>query len=471
MLMPAVLDDHVARRHAGVILFTMSLGVFIAQLDSQVVNLAVKAIGSDRNAGINALQWVLDSYNLFYATLLLTGGTLGDLCGRTRMFAIGIGLIVLGSIVCAAAPNSVILIAGRAITGIGAALEVPTSLAILTVAYANDKERARAIGIWASCNGLAIAAGPTIGGLLVDAAGWRSIFILVVPVSVLAMVLAMRRVPESSDPQGRHLDPVGQALAIIALAALSFVTIEGPHWGFTSPIILALAIGSAVSGVLFVLWQRGQAGALVPLDFFRNRVFSAALAVAGMMTFGMYAMLFLTPLYLQSLGGISAFMVGLALLPLSVTFVIVSQYSGALVKRFGPRAMMTAGMAAMGAGLLLLTAVSATPNMVLIETALLIIGAGLGLNTGPVNTVAVASVPPARSGTASGLVNTSRMVGATLGVAVLGSLFAVHAGDSRPEAVVSGLRLAYLGGAIVELTGALIALVFIRGDAIKQKAA
>jgi DHA2 family methylenomycin A resistance protein-like MFS transporter len=468
MVSMAVPTNRTSRRQ--VILFTMSLGVFIAQLDSQVVNLAIKAIGSDLNAGINALQWVLDSYNLFYATLLLTGGTLGDLSGRTRVFAIGIGLIVLGSIVCAAAPNDTILIAGRAITGVGAALEVPTSLAILTVAYADDKERARAIGIWASCNGLALAAGPTIGGLLVDAAGWRSIFILVVPVSALAMVLAMRRVPESSDPQGRHVDPAGQALAIAALGTLSFVTIEGPHWGFASPIILTLAVACVVSAVLFVASQHGRPGALVPLDFFRNRGFNAALAVAGMMTFGMYAMLFLTPLYLQSLGGISAFMVGLALLPLSVTFVIVSQYSGALVKRFGARAMMTAGMAAMGGGLLLLTGVSATPNMVLIETALLIIGAGLGLNTGPVNTVAVASVPLARSGTASGLVNTSRMVGATLGVAVLGSLFAVHAGDSRPEATVSGLRLAYLGGAVVELTGALIALAFIRDDAIEQKA-
>jgi MFS family permease len=153
-----------------------------------------------------------------------------------------------------------------------------------------------------------------------------------------------------------------------------------------------------------------------------------------------------------------------------VTFVIVSQCSGALMKRFGPRAMMTAGMAAMGAGLLLLTGVSTTPNMVLIEVALLIIGAGLGLNTGPVNTVAVANVPPVRSGTASGLVNTSRMVGATLGIAVLGSLFAVHAGDSRPEAMLSGLRLAYFGGAVVELAGALVALAFIRGNAIAQKA-
>src|SRR5215813_8710021 len=310
MVSAAVPSDRTSRQQAAVILFTMSLGVFIAQLDSQVVNLAIKAIGNDLNAGINALQWVLDSYNLFYATLLLTGGTLGDLYGRARVFAIGIGLIVLGSIVCAAAPNVAVLIAGRALTGIGSALEVPTSLAILTVAYSDAKERARAIGIWASCNGLALAAGPTIGGLLVDAAGWRSIFILVVPVSVLAMVLAMKRVPESSNPHGRHLDPASQALAIAALGTLAFVTIEGPHWGFTSPITLVLAAVCIATGVLFVAWQHGRPGALVPLELFDNRVFSAALAVAGMMTFGMYAMLFLTPLYLQSLGKISAFMWG-----------------------------------------------------------------------------------------------------------------------------------------------------------------
>ena len=458
-----------ARRGTTVILFTMCLGVFIAQLDSQVVNLAIKHIGSDLNAGISQLQWVMDSYNLFYATLLLTGGTLGDLYGRVRIFAIGIGLIVLGSIVCAVASDAMVLIGGRALTGIGSALEVPTSLAILTVTYADAKQRASAIGIWAGCNGLALAVGPTIGGLLVDAGGWRSIFALVVPVSVAAMALAIKAVPESSDPKGRRLDPVGQMLAIAALAALSFVTIEGPHWGFTSPTILVLAAVFVVASALFVYGARGRKDALVPLDVFSQREFSAALAIAGMMTFGMYAMLFLTPLYLQSLGGASAFAVGLELLPLSVTFVIVSHYSGAVAKRVGARVMMTAGMGAMGAGLLLLTLVSPTPAMTLITAALLVIGAGLGLNTGPVNAVAVASLPPARSGTASGLINTARMIGATLGIAVLGAAFAVHAAAQTAEAMVSGLRVAYLGGALVELAGAMIALVFIRNDSMEQR--
>jgi MFS transporter, DHA2 family, methylenomycin A resistance protein len=472
MLQLATRTPAIAPRHSNVvILVTMCLGVFVAQLDSQVVNLAIKHIGSDLDSSISQLQWVIDSYNLFYATLLLTGGTLGDLYGRVRIFVIGIGLIVGGSIICAAAPSGAVLIAGRALTGVGAALEVPTSLAILTVTYGDAKRRAHAIGIWAGCNGLALAVGPTIGGLLVDAAGWRSIFVLVIPVCAVTMALAIKRVPESRDPKDRALDPAGQALAIVALGTLAFVTIEGPHWGFASPAILALATVCVVSSALFLVCERGKAGALVPLEFFRISDFNAALAAAGTMTFGMYALLFLTPLYLQTLGGASAFNVGLELLPMSLTFVVVSHYSGALAKRFGPRVLMTSGLAAMGAGLLLLAFVSATPNLALIEAALLIIGVGLGLNTGPVNAVAVASLPPARSGTASGLVNTARMVGATLGIAVLGALFAVHAGESSPEAMVTGLRLAYLGGAAVEFAGALIAFAFIRADSMEQRRA
>jgi MFS transporter, DHA2 family, methylenomycin A resistance protein len=290
-------------------------------------------------------------------------------------------------------------------------------------------------------------------------------------VSGLALLLAMKAVPESKDPQGRRLDPTGQGLAILGLAALSFVVIEGPHWGFAAPTILALAVAAVIAAILFVAVERGKSGALVALDLFANRAFSAALAIAGLMTFGMYALLFLTPLYLQSIGGYSAFVAGLALLPMSLTFVLVSQVSGRLAKHLGARAMMASGMGCMGTGLLLLCLVSTEPNLLLIEAALLIIGAGLGLNTGPVNAVAVASVPPRRAGTASGLINTTRMVGATLGIAVLGAIFAVHAAERSPEAIATGLRLAYLGGAAAELAGAVLALALIRPDSMEQKKA
>jgi MFS transporter, DHA2 family, methylenomycin A resistance protein len=455
----------------ALILFTTSLGVLIAQLDSSVVNLAVKHIGNDLGAGVSQLQWVLDAYNLAYATLLLTGGTLGDLYGRRRVFMCGVVLITLGSIVCGLAPNGATLIAGRTITGLGAALELPTSLAILTVAYSDPKERGRAIGIWASCNGLALGIGPTVGGFLVDSAGWRSIFLLIVPVCALALVLAWRAVPESADPKGRRLDLPGQILAIVCLGALAFTVIEAPHWGLTSIAVLASAAVSLVAGIAFVRIESGQRGVLVPLDIFGNRAFSASLLVAGCMTFGMYAMLFLTPLYLQSVRGASAFVAGLQLLPLSLVFIVISQYSGRLADKFGARAVMAAGMALMGAGLLILCAVSKDTSLALIESAMLVIGAGLGLNTGPVVAVAVANVQAARSGMASGLVNTTRMVGATLGIAVLGGIFAAYAGQTgqTPEGMVAGLRMANLGGAFVELTGAMVALVFIHRDSMRQR--
>jgi DHA2 family methylenomycin A resistance protein-like MFS transporter len=466
-------DSSAGGLHRGdtAILITMCLGVYLAQLDSTVVYLGLKHIGDDLHADVSQLQWVLDSYNLVYATLLLTGGALGDLYGRLRVFVCGIALIVLGSLICAFAPNGAVLIAGRALTGLGSALEVPTSLAILTVTFRGTAERGRALGIWASCNGLAMATGPTIGGLLVDSAGWRSIFFLSVPVGLLALSLGYLRVPESRHPEGRHLDPVAQGLAIVAVGALSFVTIEGQHWGWTSPVILAMAAVTAAASIAFVLFETNRPGAMVPLDIFRNPAFDAALAVAGLMTFGIYAMLFLTPLYLQSILGASAFIAAVELLPLSIAFVAVSQCSGALMTRFGARVMLVGGMGLMGCGLLLLAAVVEAADLWTVEVALTVIGVGLGLNTGPVNAVAVAAVPPARAGTASGLVNTARMVGATMGIAILGAIYAAHSRGDAPQGMLEGLRWALLGGGIGELSGALIALVLVRANSMAEKKA
>jgi MFS transporter, DHA2 family, methylenomycin A resistance protein len=447
-----------------IVLTTTSLGVLIAQIDTSVVNLAVNHVGADFHTGVAALQWIVDAYNLVYASLLLTAGTLADLYGRRRIFVLGVALFSLGSLACGLAPNTETLLVGRVIAGIGAALEVPTSLAILTVAFPDTKVRSWALGVWASCNGLAFMIGPTLGGVLVDVAGWRSVFLLIIPVSALALCLAIASISESRDPTDRRLDLPGQTLAIVALGALALAAIEGPRWGVASWRSIA-SIAIAVASTLFFLRRQSGEGAIVPLPLLKNRVFSACLVIAGCMTFGMYAMLFLVPLYLQSGLGNNALESGLALLPMSVTFVIVSQCSGKIANQLGPRIPMTAGMALMGTGLLMLALVPIQDNHVLIEPALLIIGCGLGLNTGPVNSVAVANVPKSRAGTASGLVNTARMVGATLGVAVLGALFAVF---SRSEfGIAAGLPPAFIGGAAAELFGAAIAVAFIRRDSIQ----
>jgi MFS transporter, DHA2 family, methylenomycin A resistance protein len=451
------------------ILLTMSLGVLIAQIDTSVVNLAVKQIGAKLDAGVTALQWVVDAYNLVYASLLLTAGTLADLYGRRRVFALGIALFTIGSLVCGLAPNAIVLVAGRAIAGLGAALEVPTSLAILAVAYPDTKERTHALGLWASCNGLAFIIGPTVGGALVDAVGWRSIFLLIIPLCVATLALTWTSVPESKDPKGRKLDLPGQALAIAALGGLSLAVIEGPRWGWLSVGSIASFAISIATAVLFLRRQADSAGALVPLPMLKNRVFAACLGVAACMTFGMYAMLFLTPLYLQSVRGDSALLAGIELLPMSVAFVVVSQLSGKIANAFGPRLPMTLGMAMMGTGLFMLALIPLNDSLVLVEAGLLVIGCGLGLNTGPVNAVAVANVPAARSGTASGLVNTARMVGATLGVAVLGAVFAMFAsGTGDGSHIVAGLVPAFIGGGIGEMIGAAAAFTFIRHGSLQQ---
>lgn len=453
-----------ARR--ALILVTMCLGVLIAQVDTSVVNLALAPIGQALDAPVSVLQWVIDAYNLVYASLLLMAGTLADLYGRRRIFALGVAIFTLGSLICGFAPSEEMLIAGRALSGLGAALLVPTSLAILAVTYEDAAERAHAIGIWASCYGVALAIGPSVGGFLVSAAGWRSIFLMIVPFALVALGLTLR-VPETRDPEGRRLDLPGQTLAIVMLALLTLAAIEGPHW--SAPATLACVAIAIAAAIAFLIIEARTEGALLPLAILKRRGLAVAMAVASLMTFGMYGMLFLVPLFLQQQHGASVIAAGLELLPLSILYVIVSHRSGPLATRFGARAAMTGGMGLLGIGLLLLSVVTAETSLSVIEIDLAILGIGLGLNTGPVNSVAVASVPSARSGTASGLLNTARMVGATLGVAIMGTVFAHYARQGSRTAFVTGLQTALRIGGAGELLGAAIAFIGVRGDALARR--
>jgi MFS transporter, DHA2 family, methylenomycin A resistance protein len=456
------------RLHPRLVLIATSLGVLFAQIDTSVVNLAVKSIGADLHAGLSDMQWVVDSYNLVYASLLLTAGTLGDLYGRRRIFVLGIALFIVGTLICALAPNAMILIGGRVVSGVGAAFEVPMSLVLLTLAYPGRKDRAHALGVWASCNALAFIIGPMIGGWLVDTVGWRSVFYLILPVCATAVALTYFAVRESAEPEGRALDLPGQALAIVGLTAFAFAAIEGSYWGWDSPLILSLVGVALMASALFVWVEARTPGPLLPLQFLRRPVFSAALAAAGLMTFGIYALLFIMALYFQTIRGASPLMAGLQLLPMPVSFFVVSQFVGHLNNRLGPRIVMTVGMTCMGVGALSLAFIDDKTSFVSIEIALLVIGVGLGLNTAPVNGVAVAALPPERSGTASGVLNTSRMIGATLGVAILGATFAAHAGQdaSAGSGFLPGLRTALIGSGVAELIGAAIAFSFIRRDSL-----
>lgn len=450
------------------ILAVMSLGTFMAILDTSLVNLGLKTIQHDLRADMATLQWVVDLYNLAYASLILTGGTLGDLFGRRRVFLIGVGIFAAGSLICAVAPDAIVLVLGRGVAGIGAALLLPVALAILNVTYPDPRARAQAIAIWGGMNGLAMAIGPTLGGVLVDAFGWRSLFYAVLPVAALAMAMAPGWVPESSDSKGRTLDLGGQALAVLTLFTLCLAFIEGPGWGWPSWRLLLCAAICVASALAFLHVERTSRSPLLPLALFRNRAFSAAIGDATLMTFGMYGLLFVLPLFLQAMRGATATLAGLELLPMSVTFFVVSLGAGRAAHALGPRVLISVGMALTGGGLLMLAATTQQTSYAMIAFALFAIGLGLGLITGPIATVAVANAPVARSGLSSGLVNVGRMVGATLGVAILGVLFGARIEDAAadPARFLDAQHAAFLLGGAAELCGAVLALICFRRDSL-----
>jgi len=456
---------HPAKR---LVLAAMCLGTFMAILDTSLVNLGLHSIEADLHADIAALQWVIDLYNLVYAAFIMTGGTLGDLYGRRRLFLLGCLVFAAGSLVCALAPSVGVLVIGRGIAGLGAALELPAALAILNVTFPETRERARAIAIWAAMNGLAMAIGPTLGGLLVDAFGWRSLFYGILPVAAATLGLGLL-VPETASPKGLHLDLPGQILAVLALGTLCVGVIEGPAWGWRSAPVLGCLAACLASAAAFIGVERRSSSPLVPLAVFRNPPFAAAIADAGLMTFGMYGLLFVLPLYLQAVRHDAAAVAGLELLPMSLTFFIVSPTAGRVATTLGPRLLIAGGMALAALGLFALAVLSAGTGYVVIALALFAIGVGLGLITGPIATAAVANAPAARSGMSSGLVNVGRMLGATLGVAILGILFGgnAKAAAADPPRFLAGLHASFLIGGCVELAGALIAILWSRRHSLE----
>ena len=427
-------------------LLTLCLAVLVAQIDTAVVNLGTHRIGAHFHAGVDALQWVVDAYNLTYAVLLLTGGLLADLLGRRKIFIIGAAIFTVASLLAAFAPTVGVLIGARAVAGVGAALLIPASLAITRVIWLDARERGRALGIWAACNGLALAIGPTLGGVLIERFDWRSIFLVVVPVSLAAVALAPVTLSESADPQGRSFDARGQTLGAIGLGAVAFAAIEAHTnvWpALIACIVAIVCIGS------FILAERGVGpSALVPLELFSSQPFTAASVATTAMTFGMYGVIFLLPLTWQSTRGLSATTAGVALIPMALVFVIVSPFSGKLSERLGVRAMTAGGVAIVGIGLLLIGATAGHVSLIPAEIGLTLTGAGMGMATGPLMGEAVGAVPPARSGTASALINVARMVGATVGVAALGAVYAMF--SSGPD----GLRFAMILGGAAQLSGA-----------------
>lgn len=441
--------SHVRQTDRRLALLALCLAMLVAQVDTAVANLATHAIGESFDVGVNTLQWVIDGYNLVYAALLLTGGVLADMKGRRLIFLIGLGLFSAASVLCALAPNIWMLILGRCLAGLGAAFIIPASLAIIRVVWTDPNERSHVLGLWTAASGLAMTLGPTLGGVLVDSFGWRSIFFVVVPFSLVALVLARVAIRESSDPKDRHFDLGAQVLGMLALGGLCFAAIEVgavPYLAIAALVITLLA----GMGFLRVERQHGPA-ALVPLDLFFSRAFRGAIGGAICMTFTMYGVLFLLPLAWQSVGRLSPLVSGLALLPMGLAFMLASPLSGKLTPRFGVNGVSASGLLVIAFGVAIIAMSSSQSTLIMTEIGLALTGVGMGLSMGPLIGAAVGAVDAARAGTASSVINVARIVGATIGVAILGTIYQLAGGGAQ------GLKIALLFGCALQLAGAVVA--------------
>jgi DHA2 family methylenomycin A resistance protein-like MFS transporter len=456
-------DTQTGVSRPGLTLLATCLGLLIGMLDTTAINLALPAMAHDLAGGLRGMQWVVDAYNITFAALLLTGGTLGDRFGRRKLFRLGITVFIVGSVACAMAPTLSILIAGRVLQGAGSGLMLPQSLAILATAFPGHRERNRALAAWSMVAGVGLALGPTLGGLVVTDINWNFIFWVNVPIGLISLLLAIRWVPESRNPNAGHMDVPGQLLAAVVLGGLTYVVVDGRAQGWLSPVILASVVIVVACLVGFLWVERKHPSPMFPLELMRRGQLPVASVIAMCMTFGMFGLFLLISLAFQQQRGVSALVTGLEMLPLPVVFIALSPAVGKLVSRIGPRLPMAAGMFMMSAGLLIFAVVGGDGSLVTIEVAFVAVGIGLALNTGPVVGVAVHAVSPERAGLASGIANLARMLGATLGVAVLGTVLAIVSGDAtHGPAFLSGLRAALLVGCVVELFGALVAIFKVR---------
>jgi EmrB/QacA subfamily drug resistance transporter len=430
-------------RGRWVLLATVA-GSGMASLDATVVGIALPRIGIGFHAGLATLQWVVTGYTLTLAALLLLGGALGDRYGRRRVFQIGVVWFALASLGCAAAPDAVTLIAARALQGVGAALLTPGSLAILQASFA-PRDRARAIGAWSGLSGLATAAGPLVGGVLLAVASWRWLFLLNLPLAATVLVVSARHVPESADPgaSGR-VDLAGAVLAVVSLGGLTAGLVEGPVRGWSDPLILALLAAAVAGAAGFVAVERTARNPMLPAAVLRLRVFGVTNAVTLLLYGALGAALFLLPVALEQVAGYSPLQAGASLLPVTLLMLALSARSGRLAARIGPRRQMTAGPLLVGAGLWLLSRLSTDHSYLTgVAPGVLALGAGLVLTVAPLTATAMGAVPGEHSGLASAVNNDVARTGALLAVAVvpvassLGGSAYLH-----PQVFATGFRTA-----------------------------
>ncbi|GAB3940647.1 MFS transporter [Kribbella albertanoniae] len=435
------MDEELSRRRRLLVLAICCCSLFVVGLDTTIVNLALPAIRAELGASVTELQWTIDAYTLVLASLLMVAGSTADRVGRRRTFQAGLVVFGIGSLLCGFAPTVELLIVFRMLQAIGGSMMNPVAMSIITNTFTDPRERAQAIGVWGGVVGLSLAVGPVVGGALVDSVGWRFIFWINVPVTLLAVVLAALFVPESRSLVPRRIDPVGQVLVVLLLGGLVYGIIEGREAGWTSPLILACFGLTVVALVTLVLYEQRREQPLLEPRFFRSAPFSGAtlIAVAGFAALSGF--LFLNSLYLQSVRGYSALHAGLLTLPMAAMAAVFAPISGWLVGHRGPRLPLVVAGTMLGASGLILSRLTGSTTVVELAVGYLVFGIGFGMLNAPITNAAVSGMPRAQAGVAAAVASTSRQVGASLGVAIAGTVLSARLVGPLESGFVSAARL------------------------------
>ncbi|KOU60221.1 MFS transporter [Streptomyces sp. MMG1533] len=417
-----------SHRRRMLVLAICCMSLLIVSLDNTVLNVALPSMQKELHASTSGLQWTIDAYTLVLASLLMLAGSTADRIGRKRVFMAGLIVFTLGSALCSMAPNLEMLVVFRMVQAVGGSMLNPVAMSIITNTFTDPRERARAIGAWGAVVGISMAAGPLVGGLLVESVGWRSIFWVNLPVGLAALLLTLRHVPESRAPKARRPDPVGQVMVIALFGSLTYAIIEAPNAGVTAILPFAALALAALVGLLWYEPRRDEP--LIDLRFFRSAPFSGAtvIAVSGFAALGGF--LFLSTLYLQNVRGLDALQAGLWMLPMAVPTFLCAPLSGRLVGSVGPRVpLVIAGVAMTASGVLFAGFEAETSNVTLF-VGYVLFGIGFGFVNAPITNTAVSGMPRSQAGVAAAVASTSRQLGQTLGVAVVGAVLAAGVSTS-----------------------------------------
>jgi EmrB/QacA subfamily drug resistance transporter len=444
----------------------MCFALFMIMLDNTVVNVALPTIQKDLGASISGLEWTTSGYTLSFAVLLATGGRLGDIFGRRRVFLIGVVVFALSSATAGLAASQTDLVISRIVQGIGAALMMPGTLSIITDAFPAH-ERGKAMGTWAGVSALALAVGPVLGGFLTEHVSWRAIFYLNVPVAIGAVAATVFAVRESRDTSvGRDVDYLGVVTLTTGLTALVLALVEGNSWGWGSVPVIALLISSIVGLASFVYVERRVKAPIVQFELLSHRNYLGASIVALIITFAMMGVFFFLALYMQNILHYSPLQAGVRFLPSTLMIVAVAPISGRLADRFGPRWLIVGGLTLLTASLLVFTRIAVDSTYVDLLPGFVLLGIGIAMTMSPMTSAAMNAVPVQKAGVASGVLSMFRMVGGSLGVAVTGAIFQSAVGadfaSATPQEFVDALSTAMGVSAAVTALGVVVGAVVIR---------